>query len=159
MNKNQEKILKDLDNFLADPVSGIVNFYNRLDRLDNNKQTSNTVNAPEYPVYGNVLATDIIDEDTHYRVMMDLPGVLKKDINIELDNKYMNITAVRNHEFIKEGKNYLKQERSSQKISRKIKIPDDIEPDSLTATYEDGVLNIIINKIQKKGNIKKFTVV
>lgn len=144
MNKNQEKFIKDLDNFLADPVSGIVKFYRNID---------------QGPYDISNLSVDLIDEGDKYRALLDIPGVKKNDINIEIvDGNCLKVSATRNRSTSIEGKTYIHKERSTQSFSRQITLPNDIEADSLQASYENGTLDITISKVQKKTNVKKFSV-
>ena len=85
--------------------------------------------------------TDIKDLGDSVQLEADLPGVNKEDIKIDIENKYLTISAERKSE--KEDKdengNYIRRERSYGSFSRSFDISG-IESEKISAKYENGVL-------------------
>ncbi len=108
------------------------------------------------PVFGkhekNWMKTDIKDMGTSYELDMDLPGFKKEDVQIELENGYLTITAKKNHEVDdKDNKeNYIRQERYYGSCSRSFYVGEDIHHEDIKAKFEDGILHLNIPKIEEK---------
>ena len=92
------------------------------------------------------LRIDIREEDGGYLLEADLPGYKKSDIAIELEGNYMTVRAERRSEGEgEEEKKYLRSERSFGSIERTFDLSG-VDPDSLHASYENGVLTIRMEK-------------
>lgn len=95
--------------------------------------------------------TDIKDLGDNIRLEADLPGVKKEDIKIDIENKYLTISAERKSE--KEDKdekgNFIRRERSYGSFSRSFDISG-IESEKISAKYEDGVLILTMPKKEKE---------
>ena len=94
--------------------------------------------------------TDIRDNGKEYELLADLPGFRKEDINIELDDNCLTIQAERrleNEEKDKKG-NYVRRERSYGSFSRSFDVSG-IEVSDIKASYEDGVLKLVLPKKQE----------
>ena len=109
-------------------------------------------------------AVEIKQNDANYKVKVQLPGVNKDNIDIELDNDFMTITA-EIHEEKEEKKEHEKNERyhTSEfrygKYQRTISFDTPIKSDEATANYKNGVLNITIPKPeQTHKEPKKLTI-
>ena len=93
--------------------------------------------------------TDIKETLEEYIIHAELPGVEKKDINIDYSNNYLTISAVRNNENEEKANNFIRKERHYGKISREFYI-DNVDKNKIQAKFENGVLNI---KLPKKEHI------
>jgi HSP20 family protein len=90
---------------------------------------------------------DIKEDGTQYTVTMDLPGMDKDKINIEIKNKMLKITGER--ETVSEenrADKFFRQERNYGYFSRVIPLPDNIKENEISADYKNGVLTIKIPK-------------
>jgi len=94
---------------------------------------------------------DVIDKDDHFLLKADLPGVKKEDIKIELDGKFMMISAEQNVEKSEETENYVYKERSYGSCSRSFDLTG-INTDDITGKFRNGVLELTL---PKKGEEKK----
>lgn len=95
--------------------------------------------------------TDIKDLGNEIRLEADLPGVKKEDIKIDIENKYLTISAQRNEK--KEEKdekgNYIRQERSFGSFSRSFDVSG-IKTEDIDAKFENGVLTVLMPKKDKE---------
>ena len=95
--------------------------------------------------------TDIKDMGNEIVLEADLPGVKKENIKIDIENKFLTISAQRKEE--KEEKdakgNFLRRERSYGSFSRSFDISG-IKTDEITAKYTDGVLTLTLPKKDKE---------
>lgn len=88
---------------------------------------------------------DIYEEDGMYHVEMDIPGYDKKDINIEVKDGYLTVTASKEKEEESESKNYIRRERTYGSFSRSFALGD-VDVDKIDAKFENGILDIVIPK-------------
>ena len=115
------------------------------------------------PLYGkhakNLMKTDVKDLDHGYLLDVELPGFKKDEIEIQLQDGYLTISA--NKQIEKEEKKekgrYIRQERYGGQCSRSFYVGD-IRPEDIQAKYEDGVLRVQIpreeeSKLQKQSRI------
>ena len=108
------------------------------------------------PLYGkhakNLMKTDVKDVNDHYEVAVDLPGFQKDEVNVELENGYLTISAAKGLE--KDQKDdeghYIRQERYSGSCSRSFYVGD-IQPEDIHAKYEDGILKLTLPKADQKA--------
>lgn len=108
------------------------------------------------PLYGkhakNLMKTDVKDVNDHYEVAVDLPGFQKDEVNVELENGYLTISAAKGLD--KDQKDdkghYIRQERCSGSCSRSFYVGD-IQPEDVHAKYEDGILKLTLPKADQKA--------
>ena len=94
------------------------------------------------------MKTDVRETDSGYEVDIDLPGFKKDEINIQLDNGYLSISAAKGldkDEQDKEGK-YIRKERYAGPMSRSIYVGNAITQDDIKAKYESGILRLSVPK-------------
>ena len=99
-----------------------------------------------------VMKTDITEKDGYYTLDMELPGCKKEDIHLELKDGYLNVSAARNaNKDEKDAKGSLvRQERYSGTFSRSFYVGDDVEPEQVSAKFEDGILKLTVPKKAEK---------
>ena len=108
------------------------------------------------PLYGkhakNLMKTDVKDVNDHYEVAVDLPGFQKDEVNVELENGYLTISAAKGLD--KDQKDdeghYIRQERYSGSCSRSFYVGD-IQPEDIHAKYEDGILKLTLPKADQEA--------
>ena len=107
------------------------------------------------PLYGkhakNLMKTDVRETDGSYELDVDLPGFKKDELSVDLKDGYLTIAAAKGldrDEQDKKGK-YIRQERYAGAMSRSFYVGD-VEPDQVSAKYEDGILKISLPKQEKK---------
>ena len=117
---------------------------------------------PEFPdvdkkLYGkhakNLMKTDVKETDTGYEVDIDLPGFKKDEINAQLDNGYLTISAAKGldkDEKDKKGK-YIRKERYAGAMSRSFYVGEGVTQEDIKAKYEDGILRLSVPKKEAKA--------
>ena len=94
------------------------------------------------------MKTEVRETDSGYEVDIDLPGFKKDEINIQLDNGYLSISAAKGldkDEQDKEGK-YIRKERYAGSMSRSFYVRNAITQDDIKAKYESGILRLSVPK-------------
>lgn len=94
------------------------------------------------PIKGmNIPTTDVYTKDNQLMVEAHLPNFEQKDINIEVDNGALIISAERHEKEEDKGKQYVVRESSSS-FYRRIALPKRAEADKIEADLSDGVLKV-----------------
>ena len=96
----------------------------------------------------NMMKTDVKETDEGYEVDIDLPGFKKDEIQLELNNGYLTIStqkALEKDEKNKKGR-MLRQERYAGVMQRSFYVGDSITEEDVKASYESGVLHLMIPK-------------
>jgi HSP20 family protein len=88
---------------------------------------------------------DIKETQESYQVHLDVPGISKDDIKIEVRENALFVTGERKREEKHEG-DFVRYERSFGRFERVVQLPKEIEADGVNASYKDGVLDITIPK-------------
>ena len=103
-----------------------------IDRLFGTALSNFSSPAPDrFPV-------DLYEDKDNLFVRAELPGVDRSDVNVEVVEDYLNITAA--HKGTDDGK-----ERSFS-LSRSVAIPESVQADKVAAQYQDGVLTVTLPK-------------
>ena len=109
-----------------------------------------TMNREARNVYGkhgaNMMKTDVKQTENGYDVAVDLPGCKKEDVQMELNNGYLTIQAVRNHTNDQKDENgrYIRRETFSGSCARSFYVGDTIKKEDIHARFEDGILHIAL---------------
>ncbi len=94
-----------------------------------------------------------------YHVDADLPGVKKEDIKINVKNNMITLSGERKYKKEVDEKDYHRVESSFGKFERSFTLPDDADAENITASNEDGVLEIVIPKLKSEtAKVKKIEV-
>jgi len=116
------------------------------------------------PLYGkhakNLMKTDVRETESTYELDVDLPGFTKDEVNVELKNGYLTIQAAKGldkDQSDKKGK-YIRQERYAGACSRTFYVGEEVEPEDVTAKFENGILQLSIPKAAKKQLPKNTSV-
>lgn len=91
---------------------------------------------------------DFQETDDAYFTTVDIPGVNASDINIDVEDSYIRVTAERKDSYKKESSVYKKYEYA-------FSLPKNVDKESVSAHYENGVLNLALNKNKKAESAKK----
>ena len=100
---------------------------------------------------------DIYAHDEKIVVKAELPGVDKKDINIDVKDHVLTLSGERSYENEVKDENYHHKERAYGKFSRSFRLPEGSDTDKIAAEYKDGVLTVEIPK-PEEAKPKKITV-
>lgn len=99
------------------------------------------------------MKTDIKEHESEYELLIELPGYKKEDIQIELKEGYLVVTAKFEKKEYNVKEKYIHKERCLGTCIRKYGVGTDISQEEISAKYNDGILSIIIPKKEKE--IKK----
>lgn len=89
---------------------------------------------------------NIVENEKGYTISAELPGVSKDDIDIDLKDNTLSIKGEKKVESKDEKENYIRVESSYGKFERSFNVSDDIDRNSVNASFKDGVLTLVLNK-------------
>jgi HSP20 family protein len=92
-------------------------------------------------------AVDLMDTGGDYRLMVEMPGIKREDVNIEVGEREVQISAETKQEEEGGEGGYIRRERRYSKIYRRIPLPDGVQADGTSAEMKDGLLTIRLPKI------------
>lgn len=100
----------------------------------------------------NVMKTDIKEKDEGYELVVDLPGFKKDEIEVQLENGYLTISAAKELDKDESDKNgkYLRQERYAGSMSRSFYVGEGITEEDIHGKFENGILKLDIPKAEAK---------
>ncbi len=133
---------------LLDPFEEIRRMQDRLNRLfeEFERFGRQIVPVEEYPA---TMPLDVIDEGDKVKVVADLPGFNKEDIQIYLEDGDLVIKAERKEEKEEKGRDFIRQERRYGEVYRRVTLPAEVEVEETKASYNNGVLEIVLPKTEK----------
>ena len=88
-------------------------------------------------------AVDIVEKDGNLHVMVSLPGLNEKDIELKIEGQALTISGERKSQE-SEGYTYHQQESYCGAFSRTFTLPDSTDLDNIKAEYKNGILNIMV---------------
>ncbi len=91
-------------------------------------------------------AADVFDTGDEFKVIIDLPGVVKGSIEISVTRDTVEISAKRIEKSAQRQMKYISRERDCASFKRVLALSEEIIPDETEATFEDGVLTISLKK-------------
>ena len=103
------------------------------------------------PLHG-FMQADVAESEDAYTVEMNLPGVKKENVKIELKDGYLIVNASTKSETTEEDKKtkYIRKERYSGSGSRTFYVGKDLTQEDIKAKFEDGVLKLTVPNSEKK---------
>lgn len=127
---------------LRNPWTGLESEIDRMFESALGDFASSTASPDRFPV-------DLYEDKDNAYVRAELPGVDRADINVEMVEDYLTITAARKS---KEGEN-----EESFSFSRSVSIPGAVQADKVSASYENGVLTVTLPK-REEAKPKKISI-
>lgn len=107
-----------------------------------------------------MMKCDIYEEDNNYVIEMDVPGFKKEDINMELDDGYLKISAEKKSDSKeKDGKKYVRRERHCYSKCERQFYVGNIKDEDIKAKFKDGILKISVPKEEEKKETKKVIMI
>jgi HSP20 family protein len=132
-----------------EPLRELGTLQNEMNRL------FNTVFDAPAPGNGGALrrwmpAMDLVETDDRFVLTADLPGLTEDDVKIEFEDGTLTVSGERKaqHESKKDG--YHRVERAFGAFSRSLTLPQGVDPEAVTASFDRGVLEISIPKPEER---------
>lgn len=95
-------------------------------------------------------AMDLVEADDHFVLKADLPGLAEDDVAVEVQDGALTISGERKVEHSERNRGWYRVERSFGRFSRSLTLPDGVDPDSIEATFDKGVLSVRIPRPEER---------
>ena len=91
---------------------------------------------------------EIKEKDKHYTVSAEVPGIKESDIHVTLKDNNLILEGERKSESKKEEEGYFSSEFSYGSFYRSIPLDEEVNPDTVKASYKDGILTVELDKVK-----------
>ncbi|MFP8891190.1 Hsp20/alpha crystallin family protein [Natrialbaceae archaeon A-CW2] len=126
-----------------------------LDRLS--EQFDGGVGTDGLPVPSSV-PVDVVDRVDEYVVTADLPGFETEDIDLTLADGTLRLDAEDTDEDETLDEHYIRRERTQRSISRRIRLPEPVDEEGVSAGYNNGVLTVTLPKLEEGDDSKQIDI-
>lgn len=105
-------------------------------------------------------AMNIREDEEMYELELAIPGQSREDFKVTVENGYLVIAMEKETESGETRENFTRKEFSFEQFKRSVRLPDDVDEDTIKANYQDGLLRIGIGKRANGGvqSIRKVKV-
>ncbi len=121
------------------------NYDSLFNELFNNAYSSSSVLSP---------SANIKETDNAYTIELAIPGFTKDDFKIEVRDRVLEVSSVSQSENEEQKESYIRKEFSYSSFSRSFRLPRTVDTDQISATYENGVLNLALPK-KEEAKVKE----
>ncbi len=135
---------------LFDPFEEIKRFRRHMDRMWD-ELLRREVDFKTMGMAGfKVPEIEMKEEEDKYVVKIDMPGIDKKDISVDIVGNELRVKAEKKKKKEEKKKGYYYSEKSYSGFYRSILLPEDADPRDIGAEYKDGILTLKMKKKEKK---------
>ena len=103
-----------------------------------------------------IMKTDIKEGENEYTLEIEMPGIKKENVKIELSKGYITISAENDNEVEEKEKNYIRRERHYGSFTRSFYVGDKVEMNDINASMDNGILSITVPKEESEEPEKKY---
>ena len=113
----------------------------------------------EFKELDKLMKTDVREEENGYTLEVEMPGVKKENVNLELNNGYLTIEAKQNSNNDEKDKkgNYIRRERYFGSSARSFYVGD-VKEEDIEASLDSGILKIYIPKEKREETKKRIEI-
>ncbi len=129
-----------------EPARELQSVQNEVNRLFGTLFDSPATGIPAGASRRWIPAMDLVETEHDFVLRADLPGMNEKDIKIELQENVLTVSGERKSEHEERREGYYRIERSSGAFARSLTLPEGVDPQSVRAGFDRGVLEVHIPK-------------
>ena len=106
---------------------------------------------------GELMRTDVKEDENSYELQMSLPGIDKKDIKASLKDGYMTINAStsKSNDEKDDNDHYIRRERYQGSVSRSFYVGEAVKEEDIKAKYENGILTLTVPKKVEEPKVEE----
>lgn len=93
-------------------------------------------------------SADITEDEKEFQILMDIPGMDKDDIKVNIQDGRVTVTGERKTEEKEEKADFIRQERYYGSFFRSFKLSEKVKEDDIKASFKEGVLKLLIPKAE-----------
>lgn len=128
------------------PMNEMFSFRRPLSRVFDDFFLPHTTTEDGSLTWGWNPVVDIYDNEDNIVIKAELPGVSKKDIEIDIKDRVLTLKGERSADNEVKEDTYYRRERTYGRFERSFTLPANVDPDKIKADYSDGVLKIEVPK-------------
>lgn len=121
-------------------------FSNMIDRFFNESLSRSGGSA-----YSFVPKVDVVETEKAFELHLAVPGMNKDEFKIDLNENYLTISGERKFTKEKEASNFLTIETQYGTFSRSFSLPENVDAAKINARYNNGILEVVVPKDEKKA--------
>jgi HSP20 family protein len=95
-------------------------------------------------------AMDLVETADHFVLRADLPGMSEEDVNIEVEDRVLTVSGERKAEHTESKDGFHRIERAFGSFSRSLTLPEGVNPETVSASFDRGVLQLEIPKPEER---------
>ena len=133
-----------------EPVRELSSLQNEMNRLFTTFFDTPTSGNGDAPLRRWIPAMDLVETDEHFVLKADLPGLGEGDVSIEVEDNVLTVSGERKAEHEDKREGYVRVERSYGAFRRSLTLPEGIDPEAVTASFDNGVLEVRIPKPEER---------
>ena len=133
-----------------EPLREMATLQNEMNRL-----FGTFFDTPTTAVSGNgirrwVPAMDLVETEDHFVLRADLPGMGEDDVRLEVEDRTLTLSGERKAEHEEKGEGFYRLERAAGAFSRSLNLPEGVDAEGISATFDRGVLEVRIPKPEER---------
>lgn len=103
-------------------------------------------------------AMEVSTKDNEFYVKVDVPGMKREDVSVEVDDNQVVVRGERKQEKEEKKEGYFKSERSYGSFYRALPLPEGVKPEFAKAAMHDGVLTITMPMMKVEEKMRKLEI-
>lgn len=133
-----------------DPMAELLyNLERRMGRIFNEPLTGFDWQLGDVPTTAWTPVVDIFEEPEHVRIVAEIPGVKPDAVRILVEGNVLTIQGTKEQLVEEKAEKVHRYERTYGAFERSFTLPTTVDPENIKATYEVGVLTVILPKVEK----------
>jgi HSP20 family protein len=133
-----------------EPVRELSSLQNEMNRLFNTFFDTPTPGNGGNALRRWIPAMDLVETEDSFVLKADLPGLAEGDVAIEVEDNVLTVSGERKAEHEDKREGYVRVERSYGSFRRSLTLPEGVDPESVTASFDKGVLEVRIPKPEER---------
>lgn len=101
---------------------------------------------------------DLVDNGKEYKILAEMPGISKKNIEINITSNDISICGNTKTDIKKDEEGFLRRERTYSTLCRNLSFPQEVNPDKASATLNEGILEIKVAKVKASNKGRKISI-
>ena len=133
-----------------EPVRELSSLQNDMNRLFNTFFDTTTGGNGGTTPRRWIPAMDLVETDDHFILKADLPGLSDEDVHIDVEDNVLTVSGERKSEHEDKREGYVRVERSFGAFRRSLTLPEGVELEAVSASFDRGVLEVRIPKPEER---------
>jgi HSP20 family protein len=134
-----------------DPYRDVLALQNRMNSLFQDFSRNSAGDNEPVTTAGFVPPVDIYEDEQHLVLKLEIPGIKQEDLDVRMENNTLSVRGERSFQTEGKEENFHRVERRYGSFYRAFTVPNTIDPNSIKADYDAGILRV---ELQKKPESK-----